>query len=85
MWIDGTDVRLPDGGTAPAGDSWLLVLHAGPEDTPVTLPDPSYGAHYELVLDTATPDGSPSATEPLPARSVVTMPARTIRLYRTRS
>jgi isoamylase len=82
MWIDGTDVRLPDGSTAPPGDSWLLVLHAGSEDVPVTLPDPEYGSRYELVLDTWADDGGAPATEALPARAVFTMPGRTVRLFR---
>jgi len=83
MWIDGSDVRLPDGGTLSLNESWLLVLHAGHNEVPFTLPDPDYGKRYQLVLDTAHPNGTAPDTDPLPAHTTVLLPSHTFRLYRT--
>ena len=81
MWIDGSDVRLPDGGTLSLSESWLLVLHACRQPTSFTLPDRTYGNHYQLVVDTT----SPAAVAPItyPAGATVTLPAQTLHLYRT--
>ncbi|HET8642092.1 MAG TPA: glycogen debranching enzyme GlgX, partial [Pseudonocardiaceae bacterium] len=83
MWIDGSDVRLPDGTTLSSTESWLLVLHAGHSDVVFTLPDASYGQHYHLVLDTCAPDTPQSHPTPVPAGTPITLPTRSLRLYRT--
>jgi isoamylase len=81
MWIDGSHVRS-EGGDEPAGDSWLLVLHAGAAPTTVTLPGREYGASYQPVLDTATEDGVPPDTARYPSGSIITLPARCVLLMR---
>nr|MBA3232526.1 glycogen debranching enzyme [Propionibacteriales bacterium] len=63
------------------GDSFLLLLNPGHEDTAMTLPDGPYGDRWELVLDTV--DNHPEEASPTPetagtqrivtARSVVVM------------
>ena len=83
MWIDGSDVRLPDGTTLSSTESWLLVLHAGHSDVAFTLPDASYGQHYHLVLDTCAPDTPQCHPTPIPAGTPITLPTRSLRLYRT--
>lgn len=81
MWIDGSHVRS-EGGDQPAGDSWLLVLHAGAAPTTVTLPGPEYGAWYQPVLDTCSDDGAPADTAQYASGSLVSLPARSILLFR---
>ena len=41
-----------------------------------------YGATFEPVLDTGTPDGTPTDQKPLCANSSITLPARTLLLLR---
>lgn len=82
-WFDGQDLN----GHGPRGarlsdDSWLIVLHAGEAEITVTLPGLPYGDSYTPVLDTATPDGQPTDTGPLPSGAQVTVPGRTVRLLR---
>ena len=81
MWIDGSHVRSA-GGDEPAGDSWLLVLHAGARPAVVRLPGPEYGACYHPVLDTASEDGSPADGRPLPAGGVLNRPGRSMLVLR---
>ena len=83
MWLDGRDVR----GRSPVGEpsvdnSWLLVLHADPEPIEITLPGPPYGEAYTPVLDTASPTGEPADPSPLSAGVEVTMPGRTLWVFR---
>ena len=85
VWFDGNDVR----GHGPRGerltdDSWLIVLHAGADDTAITLPGLPYGDEYVPVLDTATATGEPTDPTPIPCGHPVTMPARTLWLLRAR-
>jgi isoamylase len=79
MWIDGSHVCSTTG-DEPAGDSWLLVLHAGAAPTTVTLPE--YGRWYRPVLDTSSEHGVPSSGGPYPARGAISLPARTVILLR---
>jgi isoamylase len=80
MWIDGADVRSHP--PPPATDSWLLVLHAGPRPIRVTLPGPEYGDRYEPVLDTGSPDGAPTHPRSRHPSARITVPARTVLLFR---
>jgi glycogen operon protein len=83
MWLDGRDVR----GHGPAGqpltdDSWLLVLHADPDDGEITLPGAPYGEAYTPVVDSAVPTGRPADPTPLSAGVAMTIPGRTLWLLR---
>jgi glycogen operon protein len=80
MWIDGSHVRSAEG-DEPAGDSWLLVLHAGTHPVAVTLPGPEYGECFHPVLDTASEDGTPEQGLH-PAGAVLSRPARSVLLLR---
>ena len=80
MWIDGADVRSHP--PPPAADSWLLVLHAGAHPITVTLPGPEYGEHYAPVLDTEVPDGLPTRRRSRRPGTRVTLPARTLLVFR---
>jgi isoamylase len=84
MWIDGSHVRGVSG-DEPAGDSWLLVLHAGAEDVPFTLPGPGYGSRFEAVLDTSSEDGVPAAMGPFAPGDRLTIPGRSTVLLRAAS
>ena len=62
MYLDGGGIRT----RGPRGellrdDSFLLVLHAGPEDVEVTLPGAPWAASYDLVVDTAEEPGPPGS------------------------
>ncbi len=83
MWIDGSDCRSRNrAGDLVADHSWLLVLHAGAEDTELRLPAAEYGKGYVPVLDTGTPYGIPDDVDELAPRAVLTVPARTLLLFR---
>ena len=84
MWIDGSHVRS-DSGDEPAGDSWLLVLHAGAAPTIVKLPGPEYGKSYQPVVDTVADDGEPADTALYEAGSVVSLQGRSVLLFRVPS
>lgn len=71
MWINGGE------------QSWLLVLHAGARGIMLTLPGAEYGQRYEAVLDTATADGVPTRRRIRRAGTRLTMPARSIALFRS--
>jgi isoamylase len=83
MWIDGSNSqsRTRDGELV-TDHTWLLLLHAGNDPVDIVLPAPEYGATFEPVLDTGTPDGTPTSRNPLRASSSVTLPARTLLLLR---
>ena len=80
MWIDGADVRSHPPGTAT--DSWLLVLHAGAHPIMFTLPGPEYGERYEPVLDTASPDGQPTHPRSRRPSTRMSIPPRSVLLFR---
>jgi glycogen operon protein len=80
MWIDGADVRSHP--PPPATDSWLLMLHAGAHPIMVTLPGREYGERYEPVLDTGSPDGGPAHPRNRRPGARMTVPARTLLVFR---
>jgi isoamylase len=80
MWIDGTDVRSHP--LVAATDSWLLVLHAAASPIMFTLPGPEYGQRFEPVLDTDSPDGLPVHPRSRRPGTRVTVPARTLLVFR---
>jgi glycogen operon protein len=66
-----------------ADHSWLLVLHAGAEQTELVLPGSEYGLRYEPVLDTGTPDGTPADPVARAAGDRMLLAGRTLLLLRT--
>jgi isoamylase len=80
MWIDGTDVRSHP--MVAATDSWLLVLHAAANSIMFTLPGPEYGQRFEPVLDTDCPDGLPAHPRSRRPGTRVTIPPRTLLVFR---
>ncbi|RZS39017.1 glycogen operon protein [Herbihabitans rhizosphaerae] len=86
MWIDGSESlsRTRDGELV-SDDSWLIVLHAGTEPIEITLPEARYGEAFLPELDTVTPDGVPAEVDPVPPRARVTLPPRSLRVYRVRT
>ncbi len=60
---------------------WLLLLHAGPDPIPVTLPR---GGPYTPTLDSTSPDGTPATPRDIPGGTTITQPPRSLLLLRTR-
>ncbi|MGB3443313.1 MAG: glycogen debranching protein GlgX [Actinophytocola sp.] len=84
MWIDGsTSLSRDRGGELIPDDSRLVLLHAGDEPVEVTLPGPAFGHAFVPVLDSGTPRGEPADQSPLDAGKRITVPARTLLVYRT--
>ncbi|MGH3760162.1 glycogen debranching protein GlgX [Actinophytocola sp.] len=84
MWIDGsTSLSRDREGEFVPDDSWLVVLHAGDEPVEVTLPGGEFGEKFVPVLDTGTRRGTPASDTALPPGTPLTVPARTLLLFRT--
>ena len=63
MYLDGRGLRHRDRrGRVIIDDSYLLVLHSGPEPVKFVLPSAPWGTSYELVIDTSQRCGEPTAT-----------------------
>ncbi|HET9257901.1 MAG TPA: glycogen debranching protein GlgX [Pseudonocardiaceae bacterium] len=80
LWIDGSDVRSHPQGAVT--DSWLLVLHASAQSIMFALPGPEHGQRYEPVLDTGSPDGLPPYSRARRPSTRITIPARTLLVFR---
>ena len=61
-------------------DSFIMIFNAHDGSIDFTLPHPEYGAKWEVVLDTATPQLAEPA--PAAARSVLTVEARSLCVLR---
>ena len=61
-------------------DSFIMIFNAHDGSIDFTLPAPEYGAKWEVVLDTATPQLAEPA--PAAAQSVVTVEARSLAVLR---
>ncbi len=75
---DWHDARLHTLGLL-RGD-WLLLLHAGTEAVAATLPS---GGPFIPELDSTRPDGVPVTTRPLLGGATITLPPRSLILFRT--
>ena len=83
MWIDGSECLSRDReGELVADDSWLLLLHAGPDPAKFTLPADRYGRCFVPELDSTTPTGLPRRTEPLAPATVLKLGPHTLHLLR---
>ena len=68
MYLDGDGIRhRGPRGEQLTDESYLLVLHAGAEDTTFALPGLPWASGWEVVVDTAYPDGLPPAAAARPA------------------
>ncbi len=79
LYVDGRALRTrtPDG-EQQVDDSFLLLLHTGAEDAPVTLPGRPWADEYEVMLDTSGAhelSDRQAGTLDLCARSVVLLRA----------
>jgi glycogen operon protein len=83
MWIDGSESLARNReGDLVADHSWLVVLHAGADEVEVTLPGAKFGASFQPVLDTGSPNGVPADTGTLTPDATITVPGRTVMLLR---
>src|ERR1700730_11057334 len=83
MWIDGSDWRWHTGGGQQVVDhSWLLVLHAGAEQTELVLPGSEHGLRSEPVVATGTRDGTPADPVARTAGDRMPLAGRTVLLFR---
>ncbi|HEY3738162.1 MAG TPA: glycogen debranching protein GlgX [Jatrophihabitans sp.] len=58
MYLDGRGLRHRDKrGRVIIDDSYLLVLHSGPDPVKFVLPGLPWGSAYSMVVDTAEPGG----------------------------
>jgi glycogen operon protein len=62
------------------GDTLLVLLHAGPEDTAWRLPV-GWGDRWEVLLDTARPD-EPAGTRSAALGEMLTLVARSLVVLR---
>ena len=68
MYLDGDGIRhRGPRGEQLTDESYLLVLHAGAEDTTFALPGRPWASSWEVVVDTTYPDGLPPAAASRPA------------------
>jgi glycogen operon protein len=65
-------------GQPVVGDTFLVLMNAGPETLRFSLPDVAWGDRWEIVLDTA--EGAPSAGAP--ARGVIAMSPNSLALFK---
>ncbi|HET6260055.1 MAG TPA: glycogen debranching protein GlgX [Pseudonocardia sp.] len=75
---DWHDSRLRTFGLLRA--EWLLLLHAGDQAVPATLPP---GGPFTPVLDSTRPDGEPVSRRTLPGGTTITLQPRSLLLLRT--
>ena len=71
VYLDGDGIRQRGPrGERLTDESYLLILHAGPEDATFTLPGPPWATGYEVVVDAAYGDGRPPSGLDRPAGGV---------------
>ncbi|WP_412126607.1 glycogen debranching protein GlgX [Streptomyces xinghaiensis] len=83
MYLSGRDIPGRDERGGPVtDDSFLAVLHAHHEPLSFTLPGPPWADRYELLVDTSREDQSGPPGTRHPAGSVLTLPPRSVQLFR---
>ncbi|MHC3394228.1 glycogen debranching protein GlgX [Streptomyces lavendulocolor] len=86
MYLSGRDIPGRDARGEPVtDDSFLAVLHAGAEPVDFRLPGPPWAEEYELEVDTAREDQTRAPGTVHPGGEAVTVPARSVLLWRVRS
>ncbi|MFF0472908.1 glycogen debranching protein GlgX [Streptomyces sp. NPDC004284] len=85
LYLSGRDIPGRDAlGRPVTDDSFLAVLHAGPDPLDFRLPGPPWAATYELVVDTAREDQSAPPGTAHPGGGTITVGARSVVLLRVR-
>jgi len=86
MYLDGRGLRhRGPRGEHIVDDSYLLVLHAGPEDRMFALPAAPWAEAYDVIVDTTCEDGEPPAGQPpCPGGLDLPLTARSVVLLRVR-
>ncbi|HEY1704876.1 MAG TPA: glycogen debranching protein GlgX [Trebonia sp.] len=84
VFLNGAAISEPDPRGDPVTDSkFLMLFNAGPDPITFTLPEAKAGTEWEVVVDTATPDGAPAEPDTAPKSKIdVTGRAVTILLSR---
>jgi isoamylase len=84
IYLSGQDIRGRDPfGKRITDDSFLLVLHAGPQQARFILPGAPWAESYQMVIDT-TLDGDPAAHDPatVPAGKPLALAPQSFHLLR---
>ncbi|WP_435862974.1 glycogen debranching protein GlgX [Streptomyces sparsogenes] len=83
LYLSGRDIPQRDERGGPiTDDSFLVLLHAGPEPVEFALPGPPWAASYELLVDTSREDQHAPPGTPHRAGSRIELPARSVLLLR---
>ncbi|WP_299529184.1 glycogen debranching protein GlgX [uncultured Streptomyces sp.] len=83
LFLSGRDIPGRDArGEQVVDDSFLAVLHAGPEETAFLLPGPPWARRYALLLDTAREDQREAPGTEYRAGEELMVPARSVLLLR---
>ncbi|GAA3491970.1 glycogen debranching protein GlgX [Streptomyces cremeus] len=83
MYLSGTDIPGRDARGLPiADDSFLAVLHAGPDPVQFTLPGEPWAASYEVVVDTSAEEQAAEPGARHEGGAVVAVAGRSVVLLR---
>jgi len=81
VFLNGDAISEPDQrGERIADDSFLLLFNAAEHDLDFTIPEPGYGEHWVLELDSAQP--APGCAAAAKAGDIVTLTSRSLRVLR---
>jgi isoamylase len=82
MYLSGSEMRLVGSRGEPiVDDSFLIVLHAGLDNTSFTLPGEPWASHYEIVLDSSGEHES----EKVVAGAACELPALSLLVFRVQA
>jgi glycogen operon protein len=77
MFLAGELHGEDDEGRSIRDQSFIVLMHAGHEPIPFTLPTEPYGLAFRLIVDTSTGQAREAADE-IPAGTAITLPPRTL-------
>jgi glycogen operon protein len=78
VFLNGAAITEPDPRGDPVTDrKFLLLFNAGADPITFTLPD-RLGGNWEIVVDTAEPDGAPPEDADLTTKSKIEITGRAI-------
>jgi glycogen operon protein len=71
VFLNGAAISEPDPRGDPVTDSkFLMLFNAGPDPITFTLPEAKAATEWEVVVDTATPDGAPAGPDTAPKSKI---------------
>ncbi|MFJ6936574.1 glycogen debranching protein GlgX [Streptomyces sp. NPDC101132] len=83
LFLSGRDIPGRDArGRKVTDDSFLALLHSGDRPLSWTLPGPPWASGYELVVDTSREDQAEAPGDRHRGGAAVTVPARSVLLWR---